>query len=151
MNPPNPGICQASSTAQPKTFSIISIFSLIRACFRLCLGIATWGLAFHGFAAEPSLSGSTAVAQTQTTQAEATSAAPTASTKFDWSKQPPVSAPPRPGIFSIPPTGPGYYSLSDLITGNKREGAPVFPYAPYALMTTPAFDMDFRYREKTGI
>ncbi len=151
MNPPHPGVCQASGAAGPNTFSVISIFSLIRACFRLCLGIATWGLAFHGFAAEPSLSGSTTVAQAQTTaQTEATSAAPTTSNKFDWSKQPPISAPPRPGMFSIPPTGPGYYSLSDLITGNKREGAPVFPYAPYALMTTPAFDMDFRYREKPG-
>ena len=53
-------------------------------------------------------------------------------------------------MFSIPPSGPGYYSLSDHITGNKRQGAPVSPYAPYALMTTPAFDMDFRYLEKPG-
>ena len=62
---------------------------------------------------------------------------PPAGAKVDWSKVPPVTAPPRPGMFSIPPTGPGYYSLWDVVTGNEREAAPVAPYAPYALTTTP--------------
>jgi len=32
-----------------------------------------------------------------------------------------------------------------MITGNKREKPPVAPYAPFALLTTPAYDIDFRY------
>lgn len=134
---------------------------LLRFC-KFCkfwVGAGTLSLAFHAFAAEPApavnkppeppLSGSTTVAPA-TAPAPAVSAAKAAPSKFDWSKQPPVTAPPRPGMFSIAPTGPNYYSLSDLLTGNKRDAAPLFPYAPYALMTTPAFDMDFRYREKPG-
>lgn len=97
-------------------------------------------------AADPAPAGSTTVAPT-------TSQAPTPtssdrSNRFDWSKVPPVTAPSRPGMFTIAPSGPGYYSLWDHITGNKRENPPVSPYAPYALMTTPAFDIDFRYLEK---
>ena len=104
------------------------------------------GLTLQVSAADPAPAGSTPVAQT-------TSQAPTPtssdrSNRFDWSKVPPVTAPSRPGMFSIAPSGPGYYSLWDHITGNKRENPPVSPYAPYALMTTPAFDIDFRYLEK---
>src|SRR5690606_5709358 len=51
------------------------------------------------------------------------------------------------GMFSAPPSGPGYYSLWDLITDNKRENRPVRPYIPMALMPTSAFDIDFRYLE----
>lgn len=68
--------------------------------------------------------------------------------KFDWSQTPPVTPMPRVGIFVVPPSGPGYYSLWDLITGNKRETPPVSPYAPFALLPTSAFDIDFRYLEK---
>lgn len=68
--------------------------------------------------------------------------------KFNWSQTLPVTPMPRVGIFGIPPSGPGYYSLWDLVTGNKRETPPVSPYAPFALLPTSAFDIDFRYLEK---
>ncbi|HBZ30605.1 MAG TPA: alginate export family protein [Nitrosomonas nitrosa] len=70
--------------------------------------------------------------------------------KFNWSQTPPVTPMPRVGIFTIPPAGPGYYSLWDLMTGNKREAPPVSPYAPFALLPTSAFDIDFRYLDKPG-
>src|SRR5207249_84964 len=50
-----------------------------------------------------------------------------------------------PGWFSIPPKGPGYYSLLDLVRGNYREGPPKFPYPPFALMGPGFYDADFRY------
>jgi hypothetical protein len=113
------------------------------------VGAAIVGLPAQVFAAEPAaeppLSGSTTVAP----ETPAVPKAQTTSTgHFDWSKVPPVTAPSRPGLFTIAPSGPGYYSLWDHVMGNKREKPPVSPYAPYALMTTPAFDIDFRYLEK---
>ncbi|MDO8894911.1 MAG: alginate export family protein [Nitrosomonas sp.] len=78
----------------------------------------------------------------------ATAAAPSAD--YDRSKVPPVTAASRPGLFVLPPTNPGFYSLLDLITGNKREKPPVAPYAPFALLTTPAYDIDFRYLDTPG-
>ncbi|MBX9894438.1 MAG: alginate export family protein [Nitrosomonas sp.] len=77
-------------------------------------------------------------------------AAKPADGKFDMSKVPPVTAPSRPALFMLPPTSPGYYSLWDMATGNKREKPPVAPYLPFALMTTPAFDVDFRYLDTPG-
>lgn len=70
------------------------------------------------------------------------------SQKFNMAQVPPVTPLPRVGIYVIPPAGAGYYSLWDLITGNKREAPPVAPYAPFALIPTSAFDIDFRYLEK---
>jgi hypothetical protein len=121
---------------------------------KFCIGTATLGLTLNAVAAEPdpgaasnkggSLGGATTVAPTISPEGPTTGIPG----KFEWSQKPAVSAPPRPGMFSIAPTGPGYYSLMDHISGNKRNAAPVFPYAPYALMTTPAFDMNFHYLEK---
>ncbi len=71
-----------------------------------------------------------------------------AATQVDWSQAPPVSLPPRAGIFVKPPMGPGYFSLVDLIDGNEREKPQVDPLPPSALTTTPAFDFDFRYLEQ---
>lgn len=73
-----------------------------------------------------------------------------AATQVDWSKAPPVSPPPRAGIFVKPPMGPGYFSLLDLIDGNGREKPQVDPLPSSALTTTPAFDFDFRYLEQPG-
>jgi Alginate export len=64
---------------------------------------------------------------------------------FDWSKVPPVRVIPRTGNFAIPPKGPGYYSLLDLIKGNYREGPSKYPYPPFAFIQPPFYDMDFRY------
>jgi hypothetical protein len=63
----------------------------------------------------------------------------------DWSKVPPVTPVPRLGWFIIPPTGPGYYSLLDLLNGNYREKPPRFPFGLYSLYTASSFDYDFRY------
>lgn len=72
-----------------------------------------------------------------------------AATQVDWSQAPPVSLPPRAGIFVKPPMGPGYFSLVDLIDGNEREKPQVDPLPPSALTTTPAFNFDFRYLERS--
>ncbi len=77
-------------------------------------------------------------------------AAPAAESKFDWSKVPPVTPMPRPGSFIVPPSGAGYYSLWDLLTGNERKAPPVAPYAPFGLLPVSSFDVDFRYMEKPG-
>jgi hypothetical protein len=60
-------------------------------------------------------------------------------------KVPPVRPHPRPGFFSIPPAGPGYYSLADALTGTWREGPPKYPYVRFGLMQPSFFDADFRY------
>jgi hypothetical protein len=60
-------------------------------------------------------------------------------------KVPPVQPLPRPGFFPMLPTGPGYYSLLDALTGNYRDGPPKYPYPRVAAMTNSFFDADFRY------
>lgn len=65
--------------------------------------------------------------------------------EFDWKTVPPVRPAVRPGNFSIPPKGPGYYSLLDVALGDYREQPPRFPYAPFALMQPPFYEADFRY------
>ena len=99
-----------------------------------------------------SLSGVTlqAYASNPSTPSADSSATKVAESKFDMSKVPPVTPMPRPGLFIMPPTSPGYYSLWDMVTGNKREKPPVAPYAPFALLTTPAYDIDFRYLDTPG-
>src|SRR5688572_4531477 len=47
---------------------------------------------------------------------------------FDFKNVPPVRVFPRPGMFPIPPTGPGYYSLLDAVHGKCREKPPQFGY-----------------------
>ncbi|PTN07945.1 hypothetical protein C8R11_1311, partial [Nitrosomonas aestuarii] len=56
------------------------------------------------------------VFQTHASNQDATSTQTTNNGKYDFSKVPPVSAPPKPGLFSGPPSGPGYYSVWDMIT-----------------------------------
>ncbi|MCS7465437.1 alginate export family protein [Stieleria sp. ICT_E10.1] len=70
-------------------------------------------------------------------------------TCLDWSKYPETVRPmPRPGIFSIPPSGCGYYSAFDALTGRCRSGKPPSGYAPFAINAWPFFDADWRYVEK---
>ncbi|MDC8446402.1 MAG: alginate export family protein [Nitrosomonas sp.] len=93
---------------------------------------------------------------TLTSQPVFANAAPDAKTTLnktntDWTKVPPVTSPPKPGMFSRPaPPRAGYYSILDLLTGNKQSKPPVSPYPRFGLMTTPQFDIDFRYLEKPG-
>ncbi len=65
--------------------------------------------------------------------------------KSVWAKVPPVTPIPRPGNFFILPTGPGYYSLLDVVEGNYREKPPKFPYPPFCIDAGSFFDNDFRY------
>jgi hypothetical protein len=67
---------------------------------------------------------------------------------FDWSSNPKPSFIPRPGFFAVLPTGPGYYSLLDMLTGNYRDAPPPFGYPRFGINATPFFDADFRYVDK---
>jgi hypothetical protein len=67
---------------------------------------------------------------------------------FDWSKVPPVEPMPRLGNFYIRPTGPGYYSLCDLLTDHYREKPPNFPWPPQSIDADTFFNNDFRYLDK---
>ena len=58
---------------------------------------------------------------------------------------PPVRQLPRSGNFPIPPTGPGYYSLMDALTGTCLKAPPKYPYPRFGLMQPSFFDADFRY------
>lgn len=64
-----------------------------------------------------------------------------------WKKVPPVRPTPPLGNFFVPPRGPGYYSLRDLLTGNYREGPPKSPWPSFTLLGTPFFDIDWRFLE----
>ena len=59
-----------------------------------------------------------------------------------WSKVPDLRPQPRPGLFLLPPSGPGFYTLADAINDRCLEKAP--PY-PYRLL---CFDNDFRYLDR---
>jgi hypothetical protein len=64
-----------------------------------------------------------------------------------WAKIPPVRVFPRLGFFPIPPKGPGYYSLRDVVQDNWRDGPPKAPYGSLATIPFSFFDADFRYLE----
>jgi hypothetical protein len=64
---------------------------------------------------------------------------------FDFKKVPPARVFPRPGMFPIAPTGPGYYSALDALRDECREKPPQFGYPPFALMQPSFFDADWRY------
>lgn len=54
---------------------------------------------------------------------------------------------PRPGMFLIFPTGPGYYSLRDFLEGNYRAAPPKVPFPPTSITFGSFFDADYRYLE----
>jgi hypothetical protein len=62
-----------------------------------------------------------------------------------WAKNPPVTPFPRLGNFYFTPTGPGYYSLLDVLMGNERANAPKFPYGATGITQFSFFNADFRY------
>jgi hypothetical protein len=70
---------------------------------------------------------------------------PPAEKKPFWATRSPVTPMPLLGAWIIPPTGPGYYSLWDLVRGEERSNPPRFPYGPYSLTPFSFFDADFRY------
>lgn len=58
---------------------------------------------------------------------------------------PPLLIFPRLGLFPIFPTGPGYYSVADWLTGDYRQKPPPFPWGRFSLKPFPFYDADFRY------
>lgn len=67
----------------------------------------------------------------------------------EWAQTPRSIRPgSRPGNFSVPPQGVGYYSLSDLVTGNCREKPPQSGYVPFGFMPSSLYDADFRFVDK---
>lgn len=64
---------------------------------------------------------------------------------FDFTNVPVVRPFPRPGMFPVPPTGPGYYSLLDAVRGNCLQAPPKYPYPRSALMQPSFFDTSFAY------
>jgi len=65
--------------------------------------------------------------------------------KSFWARVPPPVAFPRLGDFVVLPSGPGYYSLLDLVTGNYRDKPPIYPLPPFGLDVMPFYDNNFRY------
>ncbi|MBI3823148.1 MAG: alginate export family protein [Planctomycetes bacterium] len=65
--------------------------------------------------------------------------------KSAWYVNPPYRSTPRVGFFPIPPTGCGYYSVADMLTGESGDKAPKSGYPPFALNNTPFYEADFRY------
>jgi hypothetical protein len=55
---------------------------------------------------------------------------------------------PRPGIFFMPPSGPGYYSLWDVLTDKYREKRPPQPYSAVSPDIYTFFMADFKYLDK---
>jgi hypothetical protein len=65
--------------------------------------------------------------------------------KDRFAKVPPVAVLPRAGFFPILPTGPGYYTLSEFLQDEPREGPPKYPYPRISPIFSPLFDIDWRY------
>lgn len=61
---------------------------------------------------------------------------------FDWKQVPRVRAFPRPGNFSVPPAGPGYYALLDACRGDCLQAPPKYPYPRFGLIQPSFFDTD---------
>ena len=62
-----------------------------------------------------------------------------------WQRVPVVQKFPPPGWFPLPPNGPGYYSLADVLTGTYRKAPPKYPYPRFSLIFFPFFEADWRY------
>ncbi len=58
---------------------------------------------------------------------------------------PPVFIFPRLGLYPVVPTGPGYYSAWDFLSGEYRQKPPPFPWGRISLKPFPFYDTDFRY------
>lgn len=86
---------------------------------------------------------------------EATATAPAARcptcpsdpTGFDFKNVPPMRPQPRTGPFPMPPTGPGYYSILDLVRKDCQKTPPKSAYPRFALMSQSFFDADYRHLE----
>jgi hypothetical protein len=62
-----------------------------------------------------------------------------------WANVPPVRVIPPLGVYFNAPTGPGYYSLLDVLHHEYRDKPPRYLYSPIFSIVYPFFDADFRY------
>ena len=68
--------------------------------------------------------------------------------KSIWANVPPPYPWPPLGWAFRRPTGPGYYSLRDVLTDNYREKPPPYPWPPFGLDIIPMYDANFKYLDK---
>jgi hypothetical protein len=68
-----------------------------------------------------------------------------AETPRKWIDNLPYRPIPPLGNSPVLPSGPGYYSALDVLTGHYRADAPTSAFPPYALMRNSFYDADFRY------
>lgn len=62
-----------------------------------------------------------------------------------WATHPVYLPYPRPGNFPMPPSGPGYYSLCDVLKGEEREKPPKIGYPPISPDFFPFYEANFGY------
>ena len=65
-----------------------------------------------------------------------------------WEAVPIVARFPRPGVFIVTPTGPGYYSLFDCIHDDYLENPPKYPYPRVSPIFPAFFNFSFAYLGK---
>jgi hypothetical protein len=61
-----------------------------------------------------------------------------------WTRVPNVQPFPPLGLTIGPPRGPGYYTLLELLRGDRRESPPKYPYARFGIQAFPFFNADWR-------
>jgi hypothetical protein len=64
-----------------------------------------------------------------------------------WARVPNVQPFPPPGNTVVPPTGPGYYSLRDVLFSDYRQKPPRYPYPRFGIMMFSFYNADWRYLE----
>ena len=65
-----------------------------------------------------------------------------------WANVPPPYQWPPLGWAFRRPTGPGYYSLSDFLTGTYRQQPPPYPWPAFGLDIVPFYDSTLQYLDK---
>jgi hypothetical protein len=84
--------------------------------------------------------------ETQTATGALTGGLAAAQPDRTFANTPPIAIFPRLGCYPVPPTGPGYYSAWDYLTGEYRQKPPPFPWGRTSLKPFfPFYDTDFRY------
>jgi hypothetical protein len=73
--------------------------------------------------------------------------APQGGPKTFWETVPPITPYPRTGNFFVAPSGPGYYTLLDVLRGRELQDRPHDPYLQWGQNANPFFNVDFRYLE----
>ncbi|MDB5307363.1 MAG: hypothetical protein JWO38_1565 [Gemmataceae bacterium] len=68
-----------------------------------------------------------------------------ASQKTFWETVPHITPFPRQGNFFISPSGPGFYTVVDLIRGRELKDRPKNPYLQWGQNANSFFNADFRY------